>query len=75
MDLSAWAHQRARYSRARRGRFERGATVGECAMVAAVAQAMALRASGWKAADTGAGTAGAPDGHAAPVADRSVAAA
>ena len=43
MDLHAWGSQRAQYSRARRGRNERGATIGECALIQAVTQAMALR--------------------------------
>lgn len=51
MNLSAWAEQRARYSRARRGRDERGATVAECGLVAGAAQALGLRAFRWVAAD------------------------
>ena len=43
MDLHAWGRQRAQYSRARRGRDERGATITECALIQAVTQAMALR--------------------------------
>ena len=43
MDLHAWGQQRAAYSRARRGRNERGATVAECALIQGVTQAMALR--------------------------------
>ncbi|MDQ4132207.1 MAG: hypothetical protein M3179_03150 [Actinomycetota bacterium] len=43
MDLSAWAAQRARYSRAKRGRNERGATVVECALIQAAAEAMGVR--------------------------------
>ncbi len=34
---SAWAAQKVRYSRAKRGRNERGATLGQCALIAAVA--------------------------------------
>ena len=51
MNLSAWAEQRARYSRARRGRNERGATVAECALVAGAAQALGLRAASWQAVE------------------------
>jgi hypothetical protein len=43
MDLHAWGRQRAQYSRARRGRNERGASLGECALIQAVTQAMAVR--------------------------------
>jgi hypothetical protein len=43
MDLHAWGQQRAQYSRARRGRNERGAALGECALIQAVTQAMAVR--------------------------------
>ncbi len=42
MNLHAWAEQRARYSRARHGRNDRGASLVECALVAAVAQAKGL---------------------------------
>jgi hypothetical protein len=54
MNLSAWAEQRARYSRARRGRHERGATVAECALVAGAAQALGLRAGTWQATEAAA---------------------
>ncbi len=43
MDLHAWGRQRAQYSRARRGRNERGAALAECALVQGVTQVMALR--------------------------------
>ena len=43
MDLNALARDRARYSKARRGLTERGATLGECAAVAAWATAVGLR--------------------------------
>lgn len=43
MDLSALAADRARYSRARRGRHERGATLVECALVEAWARAVGQR--------------------------------
>ncbi|HEV3401051.1 MAG TPA: hypothetical protein VG078_04445 [Acidimicrobiales bacterium] len=43
MDLHAWGRQRAQYSRARRGRHERGAALGECALIQAVTQAMGVR--------------------------------
>jgi hypothetical protein len=43
MDIRAWAEQRVCYSRARRGRFERGAQIGECGIVQAMAFAMARR--------------------------------
>jgi len=42
MNLHAWAEQRARYSRARHGRNERGASLFECALIAAVAQAKGI---------------------------------
>ena len=42
MNLHAWAEQRARYSPARHGRGERGASLFECALIAAVAQAKGL---------------------------------
>ncbi|MFN2505332.1 MAG: hypothetical protein ABR540_14095 [Acidimicrobiales bacterium] len=41
--MSAWAEQRACYSRARRGRFERGAQLGECALIEAMAFALGRR--------------------------------
>jgi hypothetical protein len=43
MNLQAWAAQRARYSRAKRGRNERGATVVECALIQAAAEALGVR--------------------------------
>ena len=43
MDLQAWGRQRAQYSRARRGRNERGAGLAECSLVQGVTEAMALR--------------------------------
>lgn len=42
MNVHAWAEQRARYSRARHGRNDRGASLFECALIAAVAQARAV---------------------------------
>ena len=46
MDLHAWGAQRARYSRARRGRHERGASLVECALIQGITQAMAIRQAG-----------------------------
>ena len=43
MDLHAWGAQRARYSRARHGRKERGAALVECALIQAAAQAIGVR--------------------------------
>ena len=43
MDLNALATDRARYSKARRGLTERGATLAECAAVAAWATTVRLR--------------------------------
>jgi hypothetical protein len=43
MDLHAWGRQRAQYSRARRGRNERGAILSECALVQGITEAMAVR--------------------------------
>lgn len=43
MNLQAYGEQRARYSRARHGRHERGAAVGECALIQAVTEVMGLR--------------------------------
>ncbi len=43
IDLAEWGRQRAQYSRARRGRHERGAGLAECSLVQAVTQALALR--------------------------------
>jgi hypothetical protein len=62
MDLSAWAEQHSRYSRARRGRNERGATVAQCALVAAAAQALGLRAAAWQGVEPVATAAPAPVG-------------
>ena len=42
-NLHAWATQRATYSRARHGRDERGASLFECALVVATAQAKGVR--------------------------------
>ena len=42
MNLHAWAEQRAKYSRAKHGRNDRGATLFECALVVAMAQAKAV---------------------------------
>ena len=44
MDWNAWAQQRVQYSRARRGRYERGAQLGECALVEAMAFALGRQA-------------------------------
>ena len=43
MNLHAWAEQRAKYSRAKHGRDERGAALVECALVAAMAQVKGFR--------------------------------
>jgi len=43
IDLAEWARQRAQYSRARRGRNERGAGLAECSLVQGVTQALAVR--------------------------------
>jgi hypothetical protein len=43
MNLHAWGHQRATYSRARHGRNERGASLVECALIQGVTQAMGVR--------------------------------
>ena len=43
MDFRAWAEQQVCYSRARRGRFERGAQIGECGLVQAIALAKIRR--------------------------------
>ena len=43
MDLHAWGRQRAQYSRARRGRNERGASLAECALNQGITQAMSVR--------------------------------
>ncbi len=43
IDLAEWGRQRAQYSRARRGRNERGAGLAECSLVQGVTQALALR--------------------------------
>ena len=40
--FSAWAQQKARYSRATRGRNERGASLVECALLEAAARALAV---------------------------------
>jgi hypothetical protein len=48
----AWATQRAQYSRARRGRTERGANLVECALVQATAQAVRLRQMGYTSRHT-----------------------
>ena len=42
MNLHAWAEQRAKYSRAKHGRNDRGASLFECALVAAMAQVKAV---------------------------------
>jgi len=46
IDLAEWGRQRAQYSRARRGRNERGAGLAECSLVQGVTQALALRRDG-----------------------------
>ena len=43
MNLHAWAEQRAKYSRAKHGRNERGAALVECALIAAMAQVKGVR--------------------------------
>jgi len=43
IDLAEWGRQRAQYSRARRGRNERGAGLAECSLVQGVTQALAMR--------------------------------
>jgi hypothetical protein len=43
IDLALWGKERLEYSKARRGRHERGAALGECALVAAMAQTMSVR--------------------------------
>ncbi len=43
MDLHAWGQQRAQYSRARRGRNERGASLAECALIQGITEAMRIR--------------------------------
>jgi len=43
IDLAEWGRQRAQYSRARRGRNERGAGLAECSLVQGVTQALAIR--------------------------------
>jgi hypothetical protein len=52
VDIRAWAEQRVCYSRARRGRFERGAQIGECGLVEAMAFAIARRQA-WGSAPVG----------------------
>ncbi|MDP8938083.1 MAG: hypothetical protein M3O23_10215 [Actinomycetota bacterium] len=47
MNVHAWAEQRAKYSRAKHGRHERGASLFECALIAAVAQAKGLENARW----------------------------
>ena len=68
MDLHAWGRQRAQYSRARRGRNERGAALGECALIQAVTQAMGVRQAARLAALAGPG-APYPVAQAVPVAE------
>ena len=43
MNLHAWGQQRAQYSRARHGRNERGAALGECALIQGITEAMRVR--------------------------------
>ena len=43
MDLHAWGQQRAQYSRARHGRNERGASLGECALIQGMTQVMRVK--------------------------------
>ncbi len=52
IDLHAWGRQRAQYSRARRGRNERGAGLAECSLVQNVTQALALRQEGGRLGPT-----------------------
>ncbi len=46
IDRQVWGRQRAQYSRARRGRNERGASLAECSLVQNLTQALALRQRG-----------------------------
>ena len=43
IDLAEWGRQRTQYSRARRGRNERGAGLAECSLVQGMTQALAMR--------------------------------
>lgn len=43
--FNAWAQQKARYSRAKRGRNERGAALVECALLEAAALALGRRSA------------------------------
>lgn len=45
IDLALWGTERVEYSKARHGRLERGAALGECALVAAMTQAMTIRSA------------------------------
>ena len=56
-DLAHWGTQRLEYSRARHGRHERGASLGECALVAGMAQAMSVRSCTETGAKDGAASA------------------
>jgi hypothetical protein len=50
MNLHAWAEQRAKYSRAKHGRNERGAALVECALIAAMAQVKGVHNARYAAA-------------------------
>jgi len=45
IDLKEWGRQRTQYSRARRGRNERGANLAECSLVQGMTEAMIIRRS------------------------------
>jgi len=45
IDLKEWGRQRTQYSRARRGRNERGANLAECSLVQGMTEAMVIRRS------------------------------
>ncbi len=52
MNLHAWAEQRAKYSRAKHGRNERGAALVECALIAATAQVKGVHNARYAATST-----------------------
>jgi hypothetical protein len=45
VDVKEWGRQRTQYSRARRGRNERGAALAECSLVQGMTEAVAIRRS------------------------------
>ncbi len=65
MNLHAWAEQRAKYSRAKHGRDERGASLVECALITAVAQAKGLQNAHWAGPRVLAGVGAVPASEAA----------